>query len=341
MKRIFAILILAISILSSFSTPSYAADTIPPKLVDWALQRLSVDISKSSASLSVKFVISDENRVNQPKLLVQSLTTSQKSGYALVQELGKSGNLTAYEATVTIDFGSANGEWEWVLLPLSDSLGNTNNLNGPEINWVKKFNVFDSSYTSETYGCILRVQRFNKSMNLIKDFQKDYPERVSLIILKYSIPKNFLFDEKLCLADPNLGGLYLDVDGLMSATESLLAFAESDKAAADKAAADKAAAEINQKRKELIDVLSIKLSDLMLQFPDFKKVMLNTQNSLNYLNDSYLFLPEQEFIVNLASIKKQIEGFSRLKMISCVKGKLSKTVSGNNPKCPAGYKVKK
>ena len=242
MKRIFAILILASSILPSFSTPSYAADTIPPKLVDWMLQRPSVDISKSSASLSVKFVISDENRVNQPKLLVQSLTTSQKSGYALVQELGKSGNLTSYEATVTIDFGSANGEWEWVLLPLSDSVGNINNSNGPEINWVKKFIVFDSSYTSQTYECILRVQRFNKYMKLIKDFQKDYPERVSLVILKYSIPKNFFFDEKLCLSDPNLGGLYLNVDGLVFALDSLLAFADSDKAAAEKAAAEKAAA---------------------------------------------------------------------------------------------------
>jgi hypothetical protein len=30
----------------------------------------------------------------------------------------------------------------------------------------------------------------------------------------------------------------------------------------------------------------------------------------------------------------------KLKVISCIKGKMSKKVSGTNPKCPSGYKTK-
>ena len=30
----------------------------------------------------------------------------------------------------------------------------------------------------------------------------------------------------------------------------------------------------------------------------------------------------------------------KLKVINCVKGKISKKVSGSNPKCPSGYKAK-
>ena len=38
-----------------------------------------------------------------------------------------------------------------------------------------------------------------------------------------------------------------------------------------------------------------------------------------------------------APIKKTVP---KLKVINCVKGKMSKKVSGSNPKCPTGYRQK-
>jgi hypothetical protein len=38
-----------------------------------------------------------------------------------------------------------------------------------------------------------------------------------------------------------------------------------------------------------------------------------------------------------APVKKTVP---KLKTINCVKGKMSKKVSGSNPKCPTGYKKK-
>jgi hypothetical protein len=35
-----------------------------------------------------------------------------------------------------------------------------------------------------------------------------------------------------------------------------------------------------------------------------------------------------------------VKSVSKLKVINCVKGKTTKKVSGSNPKCPTGYKVK-
>jgi hypothetical protein len=49
---------------------------------------------------------------------------------------------------------------------------------------------------------------------------------------------------------------------------------------------------------------------------------------------------------NIVSVNKWLDGNEKVwektqkKMITCVKGKLTKKVNGINPKCPKGYKVK-
>jgi hypothetical protein len=273
--------------------------------VDWSLQTTNADISTSSRTVSVKFILSDDSKINEPKLLVKSLETTQMSPFAIVKEVAKSGKLVSYEAIATINLGQAPREWEWVLYPLTDEFGNTSNSFGPGTTWTTKFVVFDKAYTFINYNniriCLSGLRAFNRSLTRFFAVQKYDPNNVqfSVLKLKFNLPESVI-DEKLCETDteritrtygPNQAVEFSDALGPIADeidTKNAMAAAAA-RDAKDKAAADKVAADIAAKTKAAAD--------------------------------------------KAAALKKTT--------IICIKGKLTKKVTDFKPKCPTGYKVKK
>jgi len=237
-----------------------AADTSPPLLVDWTLETSIVDISTTPSKATVKFILSDDSKITEPKLLVKSLETTQLSSFALVKEVARSGKLVSYEATATINVGQSPREWEWVLYPLTDELGNASNSFGPGGVWPSKFIVFDKSYTYLNYNsirtCLSGLGAFNRVLTKFFTLQKMDPDNVQLSVLKlkYALPESVI-DGKLCetqtvrittVYGPNqavdLADTLQTVQEEINLKNAKAAQAAADKAAADKAAADKAAA---------------------------------------------------------------------------------------------------
>jgi len=141
------------------------------------------------------------------------------------------------------------------------------------------------------------------------------------------------------------------LDNQLAAAE-LKAKQEADaKAAAElkaKQEADAKAAEaiaIAQKlitaRGAIVKVLRDKLTSQFRLKPDLKKEIIKLQGALEAINYSDATLPEIVFNAQTAVIEKQIATIEKLKVITCSKGKTVKKIQGVNPKCPAGYKVKK
>lgn len=249
MKRLFLTLVTAIVFLASSMPSSLAADTSAPLLVDWTLQTSSADISNSSRTVTVKFILSDDSRINEPKLLVKSLPTTQLSAFAQVKEVARAGKLVSYEATATINVGQAPREWEWVLYPLSDELGNSNNSFGPGGVWPVKLQVFDKSYTASNYSlvrlCLSTLRIFNQRFSSFLKIQEKDPSdvRLSVIKLKFLLPEN-LIDEKLCETDTEKTYTNYGLDASEGLGNALSPIYEEMDFKAAQATRDKAAKEI-------------------------------------------------------------------------------------------------
>jgi hypothetical protein len=206
MKRIFPVVMTAIAILFSPMPLAFAADTSAPLLVDWTLQNSNADISTSSRTVSVKFILSDDSKINEPKLLVKSLETTQMSSFAIVKEVAKSGKLVSYEAIATINLGQAPREWEWVLYPLTDEFGNTNNSFGPGGSWKSRIVVYDSVFTianaREVQKCLVYIGVFNSRISKYLSMKSKDPTNESLAVLKfkYNFPDSII-NSDLCSSD--------------------------------------------------------------------------------------------------------------------------------------------
>jgi hypothetical protein len=189
--------------------------------------------------------------------------------------------------------GQAPKNWEWVLYPLSDSLGNRSTIFGPGGNWDAIVSIFNLDYLPSTSRCEKSVSFWNSGIARLEAAEKKYPgyQDFSIFRLKYFRPLIKL-DPTICAPRPsdfdeNTGtGLNMDVSEVIERVTAKWQEA-ADKVALDKAAADKAAAD-----KATADKTTAK--------PVMKE-----------------------------------------KIIVCIKGKSSLKVIGKNPKCPAGYKVKK
>jgi len=280
-------------------SPAFAADTAPPQLVDWS-NGGGVDITNSDGQLKATFILSDDSEIDLPKLLLKSLTTSQMTPFATVKVIQKNGKLTSYEATAIVQKGQAPRTWEWVLYPLSDTLGNRDSQFGPGVNWVSKVNIYNTEFTSENARCEVAITKWNGVIDLLSSLEKKYPDdvQISVFRMKSTIPLERK-DASDCylkrIAPPNtsLNPISNEIERLTAVVRDMVLelseraearFSEkADKAAADKAAADKAAAD--------------------------------------------------KAAADKAAKAKQVT-------ITCAKGKLIKIVSGLKPTCPAGYKKK-
>jgi hypothetical protein len=284
MKLRISYLLLPAALILSSASPAFAADTAPPQLVDWS-NGGSADIANSDGQVKATFILSDDSEIDLPKLLLRSLTTSQMTPFATVKVVQKNGKLTSYEATAVVQKGQAPKLWEWVLYPLSDSLGNRDNKFGPGANWVPKVNVFNTEFTAAVVRCENKVSAFNDLVIILDSAEKKYPNFNDFAIFRLKQPVSYTKqDFSICSGktidfEPfgtTVGAFRDAVSALIETVQAKVAEA-TDKAAADKAAADKAAAKPIVKEKTIV----------------------------------------------------------------CLKGKGSLKVIGKNPKCPAGYKVKK
>ena len=314
MKRLFLTLVTAIVFLASSMPTSLAADTAPPQLVDWALTLNKADISKTDATVTVRFILSDDSEIASPNLLLKSLSTTQMTSFATVKELSRSGKLVSFEASAIIKFGQSPKVWEWVLYPLRDALGNSSTSFGPGGTWRTQISVIDASFTDEVLKCEGLVKNWNKEVERFQSFEARYrgAQEFAIVRLGFRIPIELLrsedcnsaaFNQKYTRNDStlNLIPLWGDLANISANTANVVSQRVQDESLA-KQSADKAAAELKAKQEaEAKAAAELKA--------------------------------KQDADVRAAATKKTT--------ITCTKSKLIKKVTAIKPKCPSGYKVKK
>ncbi len=259
MKLRISFLLLPVALGLSSISPAFAADTAPPQLVDWS-NGGSADIANSDGQAKATFILSDDSEIELPKLLLKSLTTSQMTPFASVKVVQKNGKLTSFEATAVVKKGQAPKTWEWVLYPLSDSLGNQSTQFGPGETWNPKINIFNSDYTFDIAQCEVEITKWNRIIDQLSAIEKRYSDDIQVSVFR--MKSTFPLDKKSVsecyvqrIAPPNtsLPPIYDEIrilgfalqDGIAALADGAQArFNEkSDKAAADKAAAKPVAKE--------------------------------------------------------------------------------------------------
>ena len=327
MKRLFLTLVTAIVFLASSMPTSLAADTAPPQLVDWALTLNKADISKTDATVTVRFILSDDSEIASPNLLLKSLSTTQMTSFAVVKELSRSGKLVSYEASAVIKFGQSPKVWEWVLYPLRDALGNSSTSFGPGGTWRTQISVVDATFTDDILQCEAQVNNWNKQVEKFQLLESKYSgaQEIAIVRLKFRMPiealqvvncnnQDFRFkyvtnstsSSNLPIASTELANIWANTaneigNRIQQENEAKLVAAELK---AKQEAEAKATADL--KAKQEADV----------------KAALDLKAK-----------QEAEAKTKAAATKKTT--------VTCVKGKLTKKVTAVKPVCPTGYKVKK
>ena len=152
MKRILLSFAISLGLIFSLTPAAFAADTQPPILLDWKLLDKRVDISNGDATARVEFSLSDDSEIDSWVIvLLGSRTSTQTSGLIISKLTSKVGKISTYQATATISFGKAPGEWSWTLYPLKDALGNDSSRFGPGGAWPVTIMVFDKDFTEAKY----------------------------------------------------------------------------------------------------------------------------------------------------------------------------------------------
>jgi hypothetical protein len=365
MKRLLLVLLSASAISLSAMPLALAADTSAPLLVDWTLENFRTDISTSSRTVSVKFILSDDSRINEPKLLVKSLETTQMSSFAIVKEVAKSGKLVSYEATATINLGQSPREWEWVLYPLSDELDNSNNSFVPGGVWPAKFIVFDKTYTYANYNyignCLSGLRVFNRALTRFLALQKSDPSNVQLSVLKfkYTLPESVI-DEKLCETQTDRITTVYGPNQAVELADALQPVQDeidlkNAKAAQAAREVQKCLVYIGVFNSRISKYLSLKSKDptneslavlkLKYNFPDstIKSDLCSSDTAriIKLANTDSIIDQELDRVAQELDAKEAKAASPKKTTLTCVKGKLTKKVTAVKPKCPSGYKVKK
>jgi hypothetical protein len=340
-KRPLIVSVISLAIVAALIPSAFASDTSSPQLVDWTSTR-SADISNLDGQVKANFILSDDSEIELPKLLLKSATTTQMTAFATVRVIQKSGKLTSYEATAVVQKGQAARTWEWILYPLSDSLGNRSTTFGPGGSWSATVDVYNSEYTLITSRCEKGVNSWNSAIARLEAAENKYPsyEDFSIFRLKYNRPllklestfcstKPSDFDESSALA------LNIELSGVIEGVTV------KSQEAADKAASDLriTAAKIKYSK------LSSEIESLIKKYPSKKSEIELYKKKIALFEriDQVNILTVE---LNLAGIESKLVAMSSIyskiaKTISCTKGKKLLKVLDVNPKCPAGYKVKK
>ena len=147
MKKILITVLVNLILVLSVTEQAAAADTQAPILISWKLLDEKADISFAPAQVRVEYSISDDSGVELPIVSLNSASTTQSTGLSLPELVSKVGNVSTYRATATFSLGRATGIWNWVLVPLRDSLGNSTMGMGPGGNWPTSVWVYDKDFT--------------------------------------------------------------------------------------------------------------------------------------------------------------------------------------------------
>jgi hypothetical protein len=207
--------------------------------------------------------------------------------------------------------------------------------------------TFDYANDQIVYPVVLAPQKIGKTFNLIGTFAGEYTLRIIVEFLGFP---NLTQTFTVKLSETSNGQLPAAGSESKAAADK----AAADKAAADKAAADKAAA-------DKASVTNIQQAEFDTVKNDHETMMLRIANlKIKYPNNSNLIGMEAKMLTlpiilgkdlstakyNIVSVNKWLDGNEKVwektqkKTITCIKGKLTKKVTGLNLKCPKGYKVK-
>jgi flagellar biosynthesis GTPase FlhF len=336
MKRILLSSLLALGLIVSIAPPALAADTQPPILLDWKLIDEKVDISSGDATARVEFSISDDSEIDSWVIvLLGSRTSTQASGLVFSKLTSKVGKISTYQATATIGFGKAPGEWSWTLYPLKDVLGNDSSRFGPGGAWPVTIMVFDKDFTEAKYLADLKAAE-EKATAELKAKQEA--------------------DEKAA-ADKAAAD--------KAAADKAAAELKAKQEAEAKAAADKAAAELKAKQEaeatstRLKSELTSEANKLLVLIEKLLKTatagaskneLITLKSTLNTLtlefNRGILFegallnMYKNDLIGLNLKYSKIYSALNKKTTITCIKGKLTKKVIAVKPVCPKGYKKK-
>jgi hypothetical protein len=101
------------------------ADVEAPQVDSFSMTPDTVDVSSSSQNVTISFHMTDVTGAVEPSFVFDHKDTTQTLANGPVTR--KSGTATdgIYERTITIPQGTASGEWDALLFPPSDTLGNT------------------------------------------------------------------------------------------------------------------------------------------------------------------------------------------------------------------------
>jgi flagellar biosynthesis GTPase FlhF len=345
MKRILLSSLLALGLIVSIAPPALAADTQPPILLDWKLIDEKVDISSGDATARVEFSISDDSEIDSWVIvLLGSRTSTQASGLVFSKLTSKVGKISTYQATATIGFGKAPGEWSWTLYPLKDVLGNDSSRFGPGGAWPVTIMVFDKDFTEAKYLADLKAAEEKATAELKAKQEAD--EKAAADKAAAELKSKQEADAKAA-AD--------------KAAAELKAKQEADaKAAADKAAAElKAKQEAEATSTRLKSELTSEANKLLVLIEKLLKTatagaskneLISLKSTLNTLtlefNRGILFegallsMYKNDLIGLNLKYSKIYSALNKKTTITCIKGKLTKKVTAVKPVCPKGYKKK-
>jgi hypothetical protein len=315
MKRRLQFFLTVFVFIASSIPSAFAADTSAPQLVDWALTVNKADISKTDATVTVRFIISDDSEIASPNLLLKSLSTTQMTSFATVKELSRLGKLVSYEASATIKFGQSPKTWEWVLYPLRDVIGNSSTTFGPGSNWRSQISVVDAIFTDDLLQCEGVVKNWNFNVERLQSAEKKYSgaQEFAVLRLQFRLPIELL----------NVGDCQSDTfrltymkstspSNLLGATTNLA----NALASVTAEVADRFTREMQIKQEAEAKVLAEQKAKQDAE----AKAAAELKG-------------KQDADAKVATTKKST--------ITCTKGKLTKKVTAIKPKCPSGYKVKK
>ena len=182
------------------------------------------------------------------------------------------------------------------------------------------------------YPTVLAPQKIGKTFNIIGTFAGEYTLRIIVEFLSF----------------PNLTQTFI-IKLSETSNSNLPAAGSESKVAADKVAADKVGT-TNMQQVEFNTVQK-----------DYETMMLRITNlKVKYPNNSNLIGMEAKMLklpiilgkdlstakYNIISVNKWLDGNEKVwektqkKIVICVRAELTKKVTGINPKCPKGYKVK-
>jgi len=107
------------------ASASAAADVSPPTLISSSVSKKTFDFADGPATFTVTVKVSDPSGVETPVVTASSLSTTQGAGFGSMRLVAGTTFNGTWQSTISIPTNAATGQWEILLYPLDDMLGNS------------------------------------------------------------------------------------------------------------------------------------------------------------------------------------------------------------------------